>query len=178
MPRRNLPLALLVILLTSGCSGPMGFVEIPAPKAATPDPVHVPYAGLPSELRSYLERYAGKDPSECGFHSIKMFDKESASEEMLRYSVSCGLAAAKSHRPFWTFKQDPSEDSFYGQGLVGTAEGAIYRFRYDSQTYGPGRITFELCPKPAAATEDRRIVFRCLASLAISPGPPSSSGRP
>lgn len=83
-----------------------------------------------------------------------------ADEETLRRSISCGLAAARARKPFWTFKQNLSEDSFFVQGLAGTPEGVVYRFSYDSMS--ARRITFEPCPNPTAGTDpDQRTEFRC-----------------
>jgi len=111
------------------------------------------------EMHSYVERLTGPDAVDCGQHMLRRL--EGADEETLRQSISCGLAAARTRKAFWTFKQNLSEDSNFAEGLAGTPDGVIYRFTYDSP---PGRrITVEPCTKPAAGTNsDHRTQFQCL----------------
>jgi hypothetical protein len=120
------------------------------------------------DLRQHVLRYTGVEPVECG--RLLLVQREgrwvAADEAALQKVVTCGLTAASNMRAFWTFKQDQGIDSWVAFGILGTADGVIYRFSYDSAPCGgPGcasRITFERCDKPAAATgSSQRSEFRC-----------------
>ena len=127
-----------------------------------PDPV--------KEMQSYVERFTGPQPADCGRHLLKRPERPgdwvSADEDTLRQSVACGVAAAGERKPFWTFTQGQGIDSWVAQGLLGTVEGIVYRFSYDSAPCGgpgcPARISFERCAKPAVATSRWMTEFRCL----------------
>ena len=126
-----------------------------------PDPVAV--------LRSHVERFIGIEPLDCGLHTLTFVDRQlpvPANEAALQKSVGCGVAAAPNRQAFWTFKQEQGIDSWVAQGLVGTREGLVYRFSYDSYPCGgsgcPGRISFERCDNPEAITAQyERAEFRC-----------------
>ena len=125
-----------------------------------PDPV--------DDLRQYVERFTGPEPSDCGRHRLVQRERQwvAADESALQKSVICGVAAAASKRAFWTFKQDQGIDSWIASGLLGTGDGIIYRFTYDSAPCGgpgcPSRISFERCDKPVAAMGSyQRSEFRC-----------------
>lgn len=124
-----------------------------------PDPV--------ADLRQFVERFTGSEPLECGPHLLVQVERRwVADEAALQKSVECGVAAAAGRRAFWTFKQDQGIDSWIASGILGTGDGVIYRFTYDSAPCGgpgcPSRISFERCDKPiAAAGSYRRSEFRC-----------------
>lgn len=125
-----------------------------------PDPVE--------DLRQHVLRYTSVEPLECGRLLLVQQERRwvAADEGALQKSVACGLAAASSRRAFWTFKQDQGIDSWVASGILGTADGVIYRFTYDSAPCGgpgcPSRISFERCDKPIAATGSyQRSEFRC-----------------
>ena len=128
--------------------------------AQRPDPVE--------DLRPYVHRFTGPDPLECGRHLLIRHEGlwVPADEATLQKSVVCGTAAASAKRPFWTFKQDQGIDSWIATGILGTADGTIYRFRYDSAPCGgPGcesGISFRRCDQPRAVTGRYQISeFRC-----------------
>lgn len=79
-----------------------------------------------------------------------------ADQTALEKSVACGLAAATDKHAFWTFKQYQGIDSWVAWGLLGTTDGVLFRFIYDSAPCGgPGcssRISFDRCDKPIAST--------------------------
>ena len=125
-----------------------------------PDPIE--------DLRQSVRPFTGSEPLECGRHALVQENRQwlAADEQALRRSVECGLTAASAKRTFWTFKQDQGIDSWIASGLLGTGDGTIHRFMYDSAPCGgPGcssRIRFERCDKPLAATKsDGRSEFRC-----------------
>jgi hypothetical protein len=118
--------------------------------AQRPDPV--------DDLRHYVHRFTGSQPLDCGQHRLVQqgADWMAADERALQKSVECGLAAASAKRTFWTFNQDRGIDSTMLTGILGTSEGIIYRFSYDSDPCGgsgcPSRISFERCDRPVART--------------------------
>ena len=120
------------------------------------------------DLRQHVLRYTGPEPIECGRLLLVQQERRwvAADEAALQKSVTCGATAASSKRAFWTFKQDQGIDSWVASGILGTADGVIYRFTYDSAPCGgpgcPSRISFERCDKPTAATGSyQRSEFRC-----------------
>lgn len=120
------------------------------------------------DLRQQVLRYTGSEPIECGRLVLVQLERRwvEADEAALQKSVACGAAAASSKRAFWTLKQDQGIDSWVANGILGTTEGIIYRFSYDSAPCGgPGcasRITFQRCDQPSAATGSyQRAEFRC-----------------
>jgi hypothetical protein len=125
-----------------------------------PDPVE--------GLRQQVLRYTGAEPVECGRHLLVQQERRwvAADEVTLQSSVTCGLTAASGKRAFWTFKQDQGIDSWVASGILGTVDGVLYRFHYDSAPCGgPGcasRISFQRCDKPSAATNLNQLSeFRC-----------------
>jgi hypothetical protein len=120
------------------------------------------------DLRQYVLRFTGAEPIECGRHLLVQREREwvAAAETVLRESVACGERAALAQRAFWTFKQEQGIDSWVATGILGTGDGTIYRFSYDSAPCGgpscASRISFERCAKPVAATAAyQRSEFRC-----------------
>jgi hypothetical protein len=120
------------------------------------------------DLRHYVQRFTGPEPLECGRHLLSQRERQwvAADETALQKSVECGVIAASARRAFWSFKQDQGIDSWVASGILGTAEGIIYRFTYDSAPCGgpgcPSRISFERCDKPTAATGPyQRSEFGC-----------------
>jgi hypothetical protein len=126
-----------------------------------PDPV--------DDLRQSVHRFAGSEPLECGRHLLIQQERRwvAADEAALQKSVECGVSAASAKRAFWTFKQDQGIDSWVASGILGTSDGIIYRYTYDSAPCGgpgcPSRISFERCDNPVAATGSyQRSEFRCV----------------
>ena len=159
---------LLVVLfvLSSACQSKE---RDPKPGMANKQPEAMPFpASIPAnsvqeaqplspvdDLLSYVEHFTGAGPLECGRHQLIRRDRDwvTADEPALQKSVACGVRAAASHRAFWTFSQGHGEDSWGAGGLLGTGDGLIYRFTYDSAPCGgpgcPSQISFERCDKPA-----------------------------
>ena len=137
-------------------------VCVPGPAAGqSSDPV--------DDLLQHVERYTGSNPLECGRHLLVQHERRwvAADEAALQKSVECGVAAVSTRRAFWTFKQNQGIDSWIASGVLGTDNGVMYRFAYDSAPCGgpgcPSRISFERCDKPMAATSsNRRSEFRCV----------------
>lgn len=116
-----------------------------------------------TDLRSYVERFTGAQPADCGQHAI---GPTAAGTDAAQTSVTCATASAKEHKPFWTLKRQQGIDSQVFEGLLGTAEGLIYRFSYDSAPCGgpgcSGQFSIQRCQKPAApGPRDGGTFFRC-----------------
>ncbi|MPZ21130.1 MAG: hypothetical protein GEV06_25010 [Luteitalea sp.] len=115
-----------------------------------PDPV--------LDLRTHVERLTGPEPIDCGQHRLTPAGRSlvPADEEALQRSLSCATDAANARRPFWTFKQNQGIDSWIAQGLLGTEEGTVYRFSFDSAPCGgpgcPSRFLVEPCESPAVSS--------------------------
>ncbi len=81
------------------------------------------------------------------------------SDEALRRVIACGLEAARQHRPFWAFVQKNGIDSWVADGLLGTPEGVVEEFFYDSDPSGgsghPSRFTTRRCGRPVINTDPR-----------------------
>ncbi len=110
---------------------------------------------IPADLRSYVERFTGPEPIDCGRH-ILVAPFAPGGQQELRGSTACVSNAAKDSKPAWTIKQEQGIDSAVFQGLLGTGEGAIFRFSYDSAPCGgpgcAGRFSIERCESPAIVT--------------------------
>jgi hypothetical protein len=111
---------------------------------------------IPTELRQYLERFTGPEPKVCGQFTLVRPLAE-AMVAQLEPSVECAREARAARQSFWTAKQDQGIDSLIFQGLVGTPEGTIHKFSYDSAPCGgpgcPGRFSVERCDQPVVTNE-------------------------
>ena len=121
-------------------------------------------ARLPAELRDYTARFVGGDPVDCGLHLTET-PFVTAGAEALKRSVACALEAARGGKAFWAVKQDQGIDSLVFQGLLGTDDGRVYRFVYDSAPCGgpgcPGRFTIERCPHRTVVARMNTADFGC-----------------
>lgn len=103
-----------------------------------------PMPRAPAELREYVQRFTGSQPTDCG---ADLFGGQA-----LQQAISCGLDAAKERKPFWAFQKHAGFDSLVFDGLVGTSNGVIYRFSYDDRPCGgpgcPGRFVISRCDRP------------------------------
>ena len=150
------------LVLSFACAALVGMVDPAASARQRRDPVE--------ELQSHVERITGLRPADCGRHLLKQANGGgpgiAADEDALRQSVKCGVTAAAGRKAFWTFKQDQGIDSWIAQGLLGTSEGIVYRFFFDSAPCGgpgcAGVFNHERCDKPVAATGSNGLSeFRC-----------------
>ena len=116
------------------------------------------------ELHSYLLRFTGPGPSDCGTHLLVGREALPAGVEALQASLACAVEASKERRPFWTLKQDPAIDSWAARGLVGTADGTLYQYSYaDGGACGaprcPGRFSVRRCESPLLQRERGGALF-------------------
>ena len=119
---------------------------------------------VPPELQSYVTKFTGPQPADCGQHLlVKPFAPVNVDE--LQRSLTCVFEAARNRKAFWTVKQDQGIDSLVFQGLVGTTDGVVHRFFYDSAPCGgpgcAGRFTTERCEKPTVVSERGFARFEC-----------------
>jgi hypothetical protein len=118
------------------------------------------------EFRSTVAQYVGDKPVDCGQFPLTRGrgELESAAASELQEAIACGGRATKASRPFLTFTRGWGIDSWIAHGLLGTAEGAVYRFSFDSAPCGgPGcaaRFEIVRCLQPSVTT-GRRPGFSC-----------------
>jgi hypothetical protein len=150
-----------------GTSLPVLFFVASSPGAlsaqvgAPPAPPRADLAGL----RAYVERFTGADPSDCGQHALTRASLPASAKDLQR-ALACAFAAAKDREPFWTFKQDQGIDSLLFQGFLGTVDGTVYQFWYDSAPCGgpacAGRFSLSRCDKPTVLVHrNARSDFGC-----------------
>jgi hypothetical protein len=121
----------------------------------------------PTELTAYVVKFTGPDPADCGRHLMtKPFEVVDATER--QRMITCAIGAARDRRPFVAVVQLQGVDSLVFEGFLGTAEGAIYRFSYDSAPCGhapdcAGRFSISRCDRPVVQTNARDLVvgFGC-----------------
>jgi hypothetical protein len=117
---------------------------------------------LPFELRGYITRFTGPQPSACGYFQLKGGLRSPSqpaigvSTEDLEEAVSCGATAATEGKPFFAVSVEPGIDSVVFDGLLGTAEGIVFKFLYSSSTCGgpacAGALTISRCDLPNVVT--------------------------
>jgi len=124
-----------------------------------------------SVLRSRCEAITGPNPLDCGQHLLVGAFLRTApiGEDALGRSLECGVDAAARRQPFSTFRQLQGIDSWVANGLIGTADGTIQRFSWDSAPCGlPGQCTGRLettpCRNPSIANIPNQggLIFICL----------------
>lgn len=117
-----------------------------ASSAQTIAPLPPPRVDL-TELQAYATRFTGPNPLDCGQHMTRGSVPVPAKD--LQRSLACAYDAAKARRSFWTLKQEHGIDSVLYQGLLGTPEGTIHQFWYDSAPCGgpacAGRFSVSRC---------------------------------
>jgi carboxypeptidase family protein len=125
-----------------------------------------------ADLRAHAERITGPQPKDCGQHLIVRHGVTADPSE-LQPSLACALEAATQSKPFVTFKQHQGIDSSIATGLLGSPQGVMLRFSYDSDPSGgsghASRFTTERCDKPAVVTgRDLGSAFHCQSAPAAS----------
>ena len=112
-----------------------------------------------TELRWYVERIAGPQVLDCGKHLVGTQPNTRTTQKDLEASLACGRNAAKQRKPFWTLVEHLGEEGSSFSGLLGTSEGAMYGFLYDSTCWTavscPGEFKVRYCLRPTA-DPDRR----------------------
>lgn len=158
MLRRALVL-LSIAVLAAACSSEA--LPPPAPPPDPPDPKLV-------ELARYIDLLTGPDAIECGAHPFTRVNGglERATEADLTRSRDCGLRAAASGKPFWTYAQYPGTEAWGAYGLVGGRDGRIYTMWFDGAPAGtpadPGQFSFSLCHPPIQIADPPWLRYRCL----------------
>jgi len=112
----------------------------------------------PADLLAHITKLTGPDPIDCG----RVHFSPWATGKDLAPALECAADAGRRHKSFWTSIQYPGVDSTIIGGLVGTPDGVIYRFSYDSDPgggiTGPSEFRTERCDHPAVGQAVR---FAC-----------------
>ena len=123
--------------------------------------------GLLIAMRAYVERFTGPQAVDCGQHLLPR-PLAPIDAETMRRSLACGTEAMRRGKPFWTFWQQQGIDSWVAVGLLGTADGAFYRFDYDSAPCGGAgcgdRFSIEPCSTPRIRMDRSDAVLTCRLS--------------
>ena len=122
-----------------------------------------PLGGV-NDLLERVTMLTGPNPMSCG-----KLRWSSSVQKMLDESqpaLACAIEAAGQRKPFWISNQQPGIDSIVVDGLVGTSDGAIYRFTFDSNPCGGGlgcasRFTTVRCDRPSVVAKDQMLRFVC-----------------
>ena len=134
-------------------------VNIEAGRTATWNPVMrvLPIRGIDGLLFS-LESWTGPRAADCGRHPV------AATADALNRSLACVQEKIASRQPFWALKEQPGIDSHLAHGLLGTPDGRVLVFEWDSAPCGgpgcPPRFTVEACSTPAINADSSRFVCR------------------
>ena len=121
-----------------------------------------------AELLTHVRRFTGPQSVGCGVHLLTRVNSEwvPAPEAALKRSLACGVDAAKKRTAFWTLRQRSGIDSWVAEGLLGTREGVVHRFFYDSAPCGnpqcEGRFEILTCDSPTVTPDaSREFGFGC-----------------
>lgn len=110
---------------------------------------------LPAELRSYLQKFVGDAPADCGRYFLPR-PFAPANTNQLQQTVGCAIESGQAHKPFVGFSQSQGIDSEVFDGLLGTTAGFIFRFSFDSAPCGgpgcAGRFSIQGCAIPSVMT--------------------------
>ena len=111
-----------------------------------------------SEIKTYVARFTDANPIDCGQPALVRALVPATAKD-LQQSLVCALAAAKERKAFWTFKLDQGTDSLLYQGLLGTVDGIVYQFWFDSAPCGrpgcAGRFSVSRCATPTVLVRRR-----------------------
>ncbi|HUF47185.1 MAG TPA: hypothetical protein VMM93_05155 [Vicinamibacterales bacterium] len=166
--RGSLLIACAVSGFVVGCSAEVDVppVEAPAAPFAVPAPPHNDHENVVlQDLQSYIHRFAEPSPLDCGRQPVRPAS-EVGSEELQGW-LACGRQAADRSQPFVTYRAYRSLDHIGATGLVGTTDGEIFQFQYDSGHFFIGRwwmgsFRVTRCPEPRVATQPLPgAVFEC-----------------
>ena len=124
-----------------------------------------------SRLFMSLASFVGDDPQDCG---------RTASE--LRLALACAEAASGAHRPFRLYARRPGT-TFAATGLIGTADGRIWRFTYDTSACASqdcfGQLSVTRCVGPQLTrSSDGADVWSCASEPAEPAEPIEAIERP
>jgi TonB family protein len=84
-----------------------------------------------SRMLTSLISFVGDDPDDCGRFPLR--PGPPLTVEDLQPALDCADAASSVKRAFWLFTQHPGR-SFAAAGLLGTPDGRVWRFTYDTSS--------------------------------------------
>lgn len=115
---------------------------------------------VPDPPEFFVHAWTGPNPRDCGKLA------EHATEAAVQASISCAFAASRRPEPFLMIQAWNSFDSHVAQGLLGRADGSIFKFSYDSAPCGSpacmAQFTIERCEAPTTSVSQSRVEFACV----------------
>jgi hypothetical protein len=120
------------------------------PPQSLPDPWRI--------IRTYVERFAGTDPVDCGQHRDDRDYSDRLShpprdEAKLQDSLACAERSRERKTPFWTVKQEQGIDAWVAVGLLGQQDGSVHVFYVCLGTFCPEEFSMKACLSPAVRTD-------------------------
>ena len=82
-------------------------------------------------LDAHIHQIAGPNIADCGIRA-----GAPVSSETLNTALQCATTMAQRHLAFRVVQSGPSDDSEVAWGIVGTADGSVVSFSYDSAPCG------------------------------------------
>src|SRR5262245_44263062 len=119
------------------------------------------------QLGTLIEDVVGRDLYDCG--QLQMArgtpDADRINTEAMERALACGLERASKRTPFWTYIGENGIDSWLATGLMGTKDGTIIHFWWDSGPCGgpdcPGRLHQKPCERPRVGRTRSGVSFVC-----------------
>lgn len=123
----------------------------------------LPMRGI-EDLVAHVTRLTGADPIDCG-RLRPARPSVQVTADQAQPALECARNAAQQRKPFWTSIGRQGIDSIVVDGLLGSTDGVIYRFDYDSAPCGgpgcPSRFTTARCEFPTLVDRNQAVAFAC-----------------
>lgn len=114
------------------------------------------------DLLTRISRIVGEQPEDCGqVKQAGKWGRPAPNTAVVDGPIRCSLVAGGARRPFFMVLETPGFDSWTASGLLGTADGLVQSFTYDS-LYGQGTLRTQACPKPRGIlSADGFVLIEC-----------------
>jgi hypothetical protein len=126
-----------------------------------------------TDLRSHVERIAGREPSDCGQfqHPSRGSGEPRIEREALERAIACARDSSIKRKPFWIYIGGYGIDSWLATGVIGTSDGTMFTFSYDSNPCGgpncSSRLTPIMCVEPTIREAQNRSYYIVCADRAV-----------
>lgn len=148
-----------VIAVLSGFRSETTDVTVASGRTVESNPVLRTLVLPTDDVEVFLRPFVGLAALDCGRVA------RAARLEELDAAVKCALDARSRRQPFVTSQRPPGIDSIVEKGLLGTSDGTLFAYAYDSRPCGgPGcsaRFTVEVCRRPVATQQGGAPAIHC-----------------